>query len=267
MRTLLAIIVLLLSGCAMPQADPQRVEQATRAYGLARDGDAAAFAAQSTPSLRTQLTPQLMAQLRSYSSPGDPDRSRVLSWRSNTVAGGASLYEVVQQHEYQQRTVIVQVLMVRDDSGPWLVDGFHINAVSPAQAQAAAGFSLAGKSPLHYVVLIGAILAPLTCLGTAGVAAWRRRWGWMIFSLFGFGQLVLNWNTGEWHFQALHFSVLSAGFFKGMGPFDPWTLMLSLPIPAVLFWALRRYRPKVRPPKKGARAADPAPVPAATEDT
>lgn len=245
MRVLLAIIVLFLSACAMPQADPERVQQATSLYGWVRDGETETFARHSTPNLRGQLTPELMTQAQTYTSPGEPESSLVLSWRANSVVGGAASYEIVQQHAYPDRTVIVQVLMVRQDGGSWLVDGFHVNAVSPAHAQAAAGFSLEGKSPLHFAALIGVILAPLVCLVTAGVAAWRRRWGWMIFSLFGFGQLVLNWNTGEWQFQALHFSVLSAGFFKGLGPLDPWTLMLSLPAPAVMFWLLRRYRPKV----------------------
>ncbi|MBF0664463.1 MAG: hypothetical protein IR159_02775 [Brevundimonas sp.] len=261
MRIFLVVVVLLLSGCAMPQADPQRVAQATGAYESVRDGDLAAFAAQSTPSLRPQLTPRTMAELRGYSAPGDPEHSKVLSWRSSSAAGGAALYEIIQQHEYPQRTVIVEVVMVRDGGGPWLIDGYHMNAVSPAQARAASGFSLKGKSLLHYIVLIGVVVAPLACLATAGVAAWRRRWGWMIFSLFGVGQLALNWTTGEWQFQALYFSVLSAGFLKGVGPFDPWMLTLSLPIPALLFWALRRHRPKAARPKKGP-ATSPADSPA-----
>ena len=245
----------------MPQADPQRVEQATGAYESVRDGDLAAFAAQSTPGLRPQLTVGSMAELRGYSAPGEPERSKVLSWRSNSAAG-AALYEIVQQYEYPHRTVIVQVVMVRDNEGPWLIDGYHMNAVSPAQAKAASGFTLEGKSPFHYLVLIGVVVAPLACLVTAGVAAWRRRWGWMILSLFGAGQLALNWTTGEWQFQALNFSVLSAGFFKGPGPFDPWILTLALPIPVLLFWALRRDRPKAAKPEKGPPTAPPADSPA-----
>lgn len=260
MRILLAVVVLLLSACAMPQADPQRVEQATRTYGLVRDGDIEALARQSTPSLRGQLTPESMAEVRRYASPGEPERSKVLSWRSNTVVGGSAQYEVVQQHDYPETIVIARVLMVREDGGPWMIDGFHLNPVSPAQAKAAGGFSLEGKSPLHYAMLIGVVMAPLACLAAAGVAAWRRRWGWMIFSLFGVGQLALNWSTGEWQFQALHFAVLSAGFFKGPAPFDPWVLMLSLPVPAILFWGLRRYRPKIKAAKT--RPPGPAPSPA-----
>lgn len=263
-RILLAIVVLFLSGCAMPQADPERVEQATQAYGWVRDGDIEALARQSTSSVRSQLTPEAMAELQRHAAPGDPERSRVLSWRSNEATGTASLYEVIQQHDYPQRVVIVRVLMVRESGGPWLIDGFHLNPVSPAQAKAAAGFNLEGKSPLHYGVLIGVIVAPMLCLVTAGVAAWRRRWGWMIFSLFGVGQLALNWTSGEWQFQALHFAVLSAGFFRGLGPFDPWMLMLSLPMPAMLFWALRRYRPKIRASRT--TSATPGPATAPTED-
>lgn len=260
LRYLLLVLTLCLGACAMPQADPARVEQATQVYGWVRDGDIDSLARQSTPSLQPQLTPELIAGVRRYASPGAPERSKVVSWRWNTVAGGASLYEVVQQLDYPERTVIVQVLMVREGGGPWLVDGFHLNAASPTLAQASAGFSVVGKSPLQYGVLAGVVLAPLFCLVTAGVAGWRRRWGWMIFSLFGFGQLALSWNTGEWQFQALHFAVLSAGFFKGGGPFEPWILMLSLPIPAALFWVLRRDRPKAKAGKKLLSTPIPPPV-------
>ncbi|WP_332679240.1 hypothetical protein [Brevundimonas sp.] len=260
LRYLLFVLTLCLGACAMPQADPDRVGQATQVYGWVRDGDIDSLAKQSTPSLRPQLTPDLMAGVRRYASPGAPQLSKVLSWRSNTVAGGASLYEVVQQLEYPERTVIVQVLMVREGNGPWLVDGFHLNAVSPTLAKASTGFSLEGKSPLHYGALIGVVLVPLLCLVTAGVAGWRRRWAWMIFSLFGFGQLALNWNTGEWQFQTLYFAILSAGFFKGVGPLDPWVLMLSLPIPAALFWILRRDRPKAKAGKKALSTPIPHPV-------
>lgn len=255
MRILLALVVLLLAGCSLPPADPERVAQAHQFYGFIRDGDVASAAAQSTVTLRPQLTEDFLVNARPYVVGGEPRASKVISYQSNRVAGGPDSYQVNQALEYPQITVLVSVLMVREPGGQWLVDGFHLNTLNPAQAEAATSFSLQGKSPIHYGVLAAVVLAPLICLASAGVAAWRRRWGWMALCLFGIGQLSLNWASGEWQFQPLHFSLLSAGFFKGMGPFDPWILMVSLPLPAILFWALGRHRTMAS--KAGATAGQP----------
>ncbi len=244
MRILLLGLMMLLSACAMPKADPARVAQATQVYEWIRDGDTESLLAQATPATRPRLTPEMLTKLRGYTVAGDPKASKVLSWQSNIVVGGPSSYEVVQQLDYPQVHVLVAVLMERQGEGPWLINGVHLNTVSPGQVAAAGAFTLQNKSLLHYAMLAGVVLAPLICLTTAGVAGWRRRWGWMIFSLFGVTQLALNWNTGEWGFQPLNFAILGAGAMKGLGPLDPWILSVSLPVPALLFWILKRYRPK-----------------------
>lgn len=244
MRVLLAVVVMLLSACAVPQADPARVDQGRKAYEWVRDGNVEGLIGQSTTKLRPQITAKALAELSRSVVVGEPTGSRVVSWRSNVVAGGASTYEVTQLLEYPQQNVLVAVLMERKGTGPWLLDGIHLDSVSPAQVAAASGFSLQGKTPLHYAVAGGVILAPLICLVTAGVAAWRRRWGWMVLSLFGVAQIALNWSNGAWQFQPINVAFLSAAAVKGLGPLDPWILMVWLPLPALLFWILKRYRPK-----------------------
>lgn len=243
MRVLLLVVVMLLSACALPQADPARVDQGRKAYEWVRDGNVEALVGQSTTTLRPQFTAPALANLGRFAVAGEPVGSKVVSWRSNVVAGGASTYEVTQLLEYPQQNVLVAVLMERQGDGPWLLDGIHLNSVSPAQV-AASGFSLQGKTLLHYAVLAGVVLAPLICLVTAGVAAWRRRWVWMVLSLFGVVQFALNWSSGAWQIQPVHVAFLSAAAIKGPGLLDPWILMVWLPLPALLFWILKRYRPK-----------------------
>lgn len=254
MRVLLIVVVMMLSACALPQADPARVEQGREAYEWVRDGNVEALAGQSTTTMRPQITAQALTDLGRFAVAGEAASSKVVSWRSNVVAGGASTYEVVQLLEYPQRSVLVSALMKRQGDGPWLLDGIHLNVVTPAQVAAVSGFSLQGKTPLHYAVLAGAVLAPLFCLATAGVAAWRRRWGWMAVSLFGVAQIALNWSNGAWQFQPINVAFLSAAAVKGMGALDPWIVMVWLPLPATVFWILKRYRPKV------VTATDPLPA-------
>ncbi|WEK56803.1 MAG: hypothetical protein P0Y52_09600 [Candidatus Brevundimonas phytovorans] len=244
MRILMAAVVMMLSACALPQADPARVEQGREAYEWVRDGNVEALSSQSTTTMRPQITAPALADLGRCAVAGKPASSRVVSWSSNVVAGGTSTYEVTQLLEYTQQNVLVSARMMRQGEGPWLIDGIHLNVVSPAQVAAASGFSLQGKSPLHYAVLAGVVLAPLLCLVTAGVAAWRRRWGWMAASLFGVAQIALNWSNGAWQFQPINVAFLSAAAVKGPGVLEPWILMVWLPLPALLFWILKRYRTK-----------------------
>jgi len=245
MRLVLALVLLVLAGCSAPLADQERVDQSLRAYDQVQSGDVEGLKAQSTQALRGQLTSAAIEELQTFTVAGPPKETKVLSWQTTRIAGGEASYELFQQLEYEQSLVLLSTVMVRTSAGEWQINGIHLNLADPVHARAAGGFTLENKSPLHFGVLAAAILAPLLCLGTFGVALWRRRWGWMIGSLFGFGQLALNWSTGAWMFQVANVALLGAGFFKGPGPFDAWVLTVSLPIPAILFWILRRDRPKV----------------------
>ena len=232
MRLVLALVLLMLAGCSAPLADQERVDQSLRAYDQVRSGDVEGLKAQSTQALRGQLTSAAIEELQPFTVAGPPKEAKVLSWQTTRIAGGEASYELFQQLEYEQSLVLLSTVMVRTSAGEWQINGIHLNLADPVHARAAGGFTLENKSPLQFGVLAAAILAPLLCLGTFGVALWRRRWGWMIGSLFGFGQLA-------------NVALLGAGVFKGPGPFDAWVLTVSLPIPAILFWILRRDRPKV----------------------
>ncbi|MDO1558541.1 hypothetical protein Q0812_03755 [Brevundimonas sp. 2R-24] len=248
MKWLWLIMSALLASCSMPSVDPERAEQTLQVYRWVRDGDAQALSSASTGALLRQLTPETLENLRSYTRPGEPQSSEVIGWSANVVDGGPSSYQVAQRLDYGETYVIVTVVMVqRRPGGEWFIDGVHLNQIDAAAAQSAGGFSLSGKRALHYVALAGAVAAPILCLVTAAVAGWRRRWAWMILSLFGVGQFALNWATGEWQIQAVYISVFGAGAFKGPGLADPWILYLSLPLPALLFWLLGKYRPKPAP--------------------
>lgn len=240
----------------MPPADQARVQQAFDVYLAVQAGDANALAAMVTRRVSPEITDAKVAELRTVTQPGAPQSTKVLHWTA-TSGNGADSYSIIQRLDYAQQTVILNTVAVRQNGGPWLIDGLHFNSVSRAQADAASGFSLSNKSPAQYAMLVAMGLFPLICISAVAVAAWRRRWGWMIGSLFGFSQIALNWTTGEWGFQPIYISLLGAGAFKGAGPFDPWILSIAIPIPAILFWLLKRYGPK--PAKVKAKPAVPPP--------
>lgn len=257
-RILMLLLALLVAGCALPKADPAREAAADHIYKLARHGDVASLAAMASPAVRDELPtamPQLQAQL--YTS--EPTSARTLGWTLNRVNADAA-YRVARLYRHPEGEVQAVVTMVRTGDAPWQVNGLHVMRVSAAERAAydasveAARFTLSDKSPVHYLMLMGAALSATLSMLTAVVAGARRRWGWMIGVLFGVCQLTINWTTGALFLQPIYVSLLAAGILKGLGAADPWFLSVAVPLPAILFWALGKWRPKPpkqkRPPKE-----------------
>lgn len=253
MRILVLLFALALASCGVGSVDPERDTQARGVYEQLRLGDFDAVRSSMTDAGRANATDDQLQAVRAYAGSDAPSETRVLSWRWSE-SNDLSAYEITHEYDHGQKVVQSAILMVREGEGPWLVEGVHINQFSSAQA-ALTAFTLRGKTPLQYGVLLLAVLAPLFCLLTAVVAGWRRRWAWLIVSLFGVGQLTLNWATGAAEFQIARIALFGAGYVKGPGALDPWIIIVSIPIPALLFWVFRRWRPKT--PKAGkARATD-----------
>lgn len=252
-RILLLLLTLFLAGCALPKADPEREAQADHVYQMMRRGDAAGLSAITTPSQQQTDMNAVLARLRIHMHASDPTGARTLGWTSKRVNADVA-YEVVRLYTHPEGEVQAKVLMVRSGEGPWRIDGVHVMRVTPQALEAydasveAARFTLEGKSPVHYLVLLGAVLSAALCVVTAVAAGVRRRWAWMIGCLFGVCQLSLNWTTSAIFFSPIHVALLGAGFLKGLGAADPWILSVAIPLPAILFWALGKWRPK--PPKR-----------------
>jgi hypothetical protein len=108
-------------------------------------------------------------------------------------------------------------------------------------------FTLTGKNPAQYAILVGAVLAfSLTlyalaaCIRTKGLA---RKWLWIVLIVFGFGALSTNWSTGAVGYQLFYISLFSAGAFAPL--YGPWTITMSAPVGAVVFlWRRLRRLPE-----------------------
>lgn len=129
------------------------------------------------------------------------------------------------------------------------VIAFHV--YPRAQSLAAEhGFSLAGKSMVQYGVLAAALAAfalslyaLYRCVRTKGLA---KKALWVLFILVSFGQLAVDWTSGEWRFVPLHLELLGASFMAPLG--GSWILTASLPVGAIVF--LLRERNGALPMRK-----------------
>jgi hypothetical protein len=259
-RILLFLLTLLLAGCTVPKVDPAREAQADRVYEMVRRGDAAGLTGMATPTLGQHDVNAALRQMQAHVHASAPTGARTLGWTLNTVNSDAA-YQVTRLYTHPEGQIQATVIMARSGDSPWKVDGVHVQRVTPEALQAydetveAARFTLSGKSPVYYLVLIGAALSAALCLVSAVVAGWRRRWLWMLGCLFGVCQVTLNWTTGALFFQPIYFAFLGAGFLKGLGATDPWLITVAIPLPALFFWGLGKWRPK--PPKAKTLRADP----------
>jgi len=104
-------------------------------------------------------------------------------------------------------------------------------------------FKLEGKTPLHYAVLLGVIIALALTLAALIRCVMekdlRRKWLWVLFIIFGIGQLELNWIDGAWIFKPVSIQLFSAGA-ASIG-YDGWVVTLALPLGAIVY-LVRRYR-------------------------
>jgi hypothetical protein len=116
--------------------------------------------------------------------------------------------------------------------------------VSPqtASLEAQNKFTLKGKSPSQYAILVGAILtfsltvfALVECIRMKGI---RRKWLWIVFIIFGFGILSVNWSTGVVGFKLLSVALFSASALAPL--YGPWTISMSAPVGAIVFLLRRR---------------------------
>jgi hypothetical protein len=112
----------------------------------------------------------------------------------------------------------------------------------PASLEEQNRFTLAGKTATQYLVFALAIAFPLLTLWALVVCVRSklkgRKWPWVLFVIFGFGKLAVNWTTGDWGFAPLSFQLFSASAFAPL--FGQWTFAISLPIGAITFLVLRR---------------------------
>lgn len=245
LRGIALACLLALGACSGLKADPAREAQADRVLAQVIAGDGAAIMAQASPQLNTPEAPAQLAQMQSVLPKSPPPEGRTVTW-SHQIGTAGEQYELAREYAFPEHVIVTQTLMVKSGEGQWQVAGFHFNGGTRAEAEAA-GFTFEGKSLLHYLVLAGMAVVPLFIVTTVGTALYRRRWWWVVGSLFSFMSLTLNWTTGEWSFMPISFNILGAGFMKAGSAFAPWILTVGLPLPAILFWALGKHRP--RPPK------------------
>lgn len=258
MRLILPMLIALLVAACSTQSVLDRVSSAEdrqlsqRLIADVQKDDGADFAALLAPELRPIIAAQWPAIHAAL--PQGPARLVDAGFNYVTSTGGPGVRYASLAYEVDQgvRHALVRIAVQRADKA--IVTAFYVKPI-PNTVESLTEFGLTGKSPAHYAVLLLAIaafcvivLALVLIVRTRGV---RRKWLWFLGSLFGFGQVAIDWSTGAIAFNPLYFQLLGAFAIKPSGISD-WQIGFGLPVVAILFLILR--------PRLRARAEDPAQV-------
>lgn len=155
-------------------------------------------------------------------------------------ANDSSTINITYEYGFSGKWILTNVA-VKSHIGKTTIVGFSVVPQS-ASLEEQNRFTLAAKSATQYLVFALSIVLPLFTLGALVVCVKTkfkgRKWPWVLFVVFGFGKLAVNWTTGDWGFAPLSFQLFSA---SAVAPFyGQWTFAISLPIGAITFLTLRR---------------------------
>jgi hypothetical protein len=209
-----------------------------------RAHDFAAVLAKLAPEIRND--PEISTGLpaaAAYFPEAEPLSVKLVEYNFLTRApfGGQSSTNYTISFEYEFPDIwIVAVVTLRTVETERHLLGIRLFR-SEASLQEVNALTFENKSALHYVLAIiaAAILAFIvtTLIACIRTKVPRRKWLWIIFILFGVGQITLNWTTGE---IRLDVAVNLLGVSMVKQPYAPWMLQLAFPLGATLFWWRRR---------------------------
>ena len=127
----------------------------------------------------------------------------------------------------------------------------------PGRLEEINAFTLADRSPLHYVWLVLAGLMPLITLAAAvrviAAKGMPRRWFWAVVALIASPAFVLNWTTGQVAI-ANNLFVLFGAAFDRPGVAAPWAVTFAVPIGATVAYVRLRAWQRVRRASEAARS-------------
>lgn len=202
--------------------------------------DFASVQAHLDPTLQTPGTAAQLVEVANHIPAGTPKHVQLIGFNTlhqKTDVQSSFAYE----YEYDDQWMVAQVMFSRK-AGQLLIAGVHVNREAQSQ-RAVHALSLAGKGPLHVLMLGLSVLVPLFILTTLVICyrtpVPKRKVLWCVFIAVGLVQFTLNWTSGAINVQALTFMVLGAGFMQA-SPYTPLLLSVAVPVGAVVFLLKRR---------------------------
>lgn len=252
------VVALLLTGCNPSElvrkiSNPEKVKVAEDYFARLKNGELEKLAEEVDDSLKSNQLPDQLKAMRAL-MPTEPITSTELvgyQWHTTHSLGGEreSTYSVTHQIRHGDKWLLAFIGW-REKDGVRRITAFRVVPMEKSLQETHA-FSLWDTDLVRAAFLAGAVAVVVFILVTL-VACIRTRisrhkWLWIVFILFGFTQVSINWTTGVVSFSPIAIQLLGVSAFAQ--PFSAWIISISLPAGAIAFW--------IRRPALRAAAAEP----------
>jgi len=203
--------------------------------------DFAAIERDIDPSIKSAGFEQVLEQMSAMTPAGEPTSVKVVGSQTFDSPGERKVNTTF-EYAYGDK-LFIENLAVLDKNGTKTVIGLHVIPETKSLEEQNK-FTFVGKTFAQYLILVLAVLAVsitlfslVSCVQTKGL---RRKWLWIIFILFGFGALSVNWTTGQLGLRLLIIQLLSASATAQF--YSPWIVSASAPVGAIVFLVKSKWR-------------------------
>lgn len=243
----LAIVFLGLLATACSQEDwmrkiapPEEQENARHFIEQLRNRDFADIKMAADQSIAGDLTDGMLEKMAALIPTEDPTSVKLVGANRFSSKEVGTTLNLSYEFQFGDKFILINVARKIKDGAATIV-GFRIQPLSES-LETLNRFTLANKSMFQYGALAAAVGAAIFTLYALVVCARtkiaRRKWLWILFILFGFGKIMVNWTTGAWGFNIFFVQLFSASARAAY--FGPWIVSFSLPIGAAAFLSKRK---------------------------
>jgi hypothetical protein len=220
---------------------PPSEQDIARAYiEKLRNHDFADIEKAADPSIAKGLQGDTLEKMAALIPPGAPASVKLVGANQFSSKQVGTTLNLTYEFQFADKFLLINVARKMHD-GVETIIGFGVQSL-PRSLEALNRFTLSNKTAFQYSVLGAAIAAALFTLYALVVCIRtkiaRRKWLWILFILFGFGKIMVNWTTGAWDFRIINFQLFSAGATANF--FGPWIIAVALPVGAAVFLSRRK---------------------------
>ena len=195
-----------------------------------------------------------LAQMAAFFPDEAPESVKVVGAHTSSRHGDGTA-DITLEYQFPSRWLLVNVATQRLN-GVTTISGFHVTPVRDS-LENLYSFTLFGKSGVQYLILALAVCSMLfslyACVLCARTKIEKRKWLWVLFTVFGVGKLGVNWTTGQWAFTLLAVSIPSSRAYHFL--YSPWVVDAYFPLGAILFlnkrWQMKVTGELSEPPTPG----------------
>jgi hypothetical protein len=241
----LALLGFLATACSqedmLRKIAPPEQQDIARAYiEKLRNHDFADIEKAMDPSIAGELQGGMLEKMAGVIPAGEPTSVKLVGANQFSYKDAGTALNLTYEFQFGDEFLLINVARATKDGADTIV-GFGVHPLS-ASLEEQNRFTLANKSALQYLMLAAAIgvaiftlFALVVCIRTKLAG---RKWLWILFILFGFGKIMVNWTTGQWGLSLLAVQLFGASATAEYS--GPWIIAVSLPIGAAVFLSRRR---------------------------